>query len=111
MTSGRSEAPDQGDDCQMGRPAVTDGHSVDEQQRRPAGGLYVNQGELLERLNISAKAWGRVHHALIKQGFPPQDPLFNKWFWPEIEMFLYRRHGVSDTIVASNEPESEDWNE
>jgi hypothetical protein len=74
-------------------------------------GLYVNQDELLKRLSISEKAWGRARPALSRQGFPERDPIFNKWFWPAVKMFLYRRYGLSYKMDGFDETESEEWDE
>jgi hypothetical protein len=70
---------------------------------------FVNKAELCTALNLSAKALGRVMPAWERAGFPARDPVLNKWFWPEVRSFLFRRHGIVDTMSGVDHDEQEDW--
>lgn len=69
----------------------------DEVKERPASGLYVSDAELTRRLGVGEKTARMAIHALEHHnGFPPKDPLFGgKRYWPAVQAFLDRRHGLT----------------
>ena len=70
---------------------------------------YLSPIEIARRLNVS------VAKALVLMqtpGFPEPDPLMgNKRFWPAVEAWLFRRHGISANMAAfDQQPDGkEDW--
>lgn len=59
--------------------------------------LFVSDAELTRRLGIGEKTARTAIHTLEKHsGFPPKDPLFGgKRYWPAVQAFLDRRHGLT----------------
>jgi hypothetical protein len=75
--------------------------------------LYLTEGQVAARFEISAAEWKGIAAALEKTGLPMRDPVFgNRRYWPAIMEFLDRRAGMGkDEAAAATADEDADADE
>jgi hypothetical protein len=65
-------------------------------RRAAADPLFLTEGQIAEKFEISAAEWKAIAAVLERSGLPTPDPLFgNRRYWPAVRAFLDRRAGVS----------------
>ena len=70
-----------------------------------SNGLFITDGQLAERMGISADLLDTALPALSKAGFPQPDPLFaGRRYWPACEAFLDRRYGLNQAAGITAPP-------
>jgi len=72
--------------------------------------LYMSEADIAARvLGVDAKRWPDIAAMWEREGLPRIDPLTGKRFWPAVETFLLRRHGLTQTFVPSQVDGVENW--
>jgi len=75
-----------------------------------APSLYKDESEIARLvLGEDAKDWGALAAVWEREGLPMVDPMTGKRFWPAVEKFLYRRHGLVGDAVPSRTDGAETW--
>jgi hypothetical protein len=75
--------------------------------------LFLTEAEIARRLGKTPEAWLGVAKVLEREGLPRADPLFDgRRYWPAIEAFFHRRHGLHSMPGAGPQrPDGkENWN-
>lgn len=63
--------------------------------RRPSDTLFMTDGEIADRIGMSALEWQQTAKVLERAGLPSPDPLFhNRRYWPAVRAYLDRRAGL-----------------
>jgi hypothetical protein len=73
---------------------------------RRAQGLFPDEAEVARRLSQTPQEWAAKSKVLERLGLPRIDPLMGGRFWPAVEAFLLRRHGLS--TVEASQPDGEE---
>lgn len=77
------------------------------QQQSP---LYKDEREIARLvLGGDAKGWTELAAVWEREGLPKIDEMTGKRFWPAVEKFLYRRHGLIAEDVPSRADGVESW--
>lgn len=72
--------------------------------------LYKGEQEIARLvLGGDAKGWDALAAVWEREGLPKIDPMTGMRFWPAVEKFLYRRHGLVADIVPSKTDGAEQW--
>lgn len=72
--------------------------------------LYKDEREIARLvLGGDAKGWSALAAIWEREGLPKIDPMTGKRFWPAVEKFLYRRHGLVVDDVPSKVDGAEQW--
>jgi hypothetical protein len=72
--------------------------------------LYPSEADIAVRvLGEDAKRWPDIAAMWEREGLPRVDPLTGKRFWPAVEIFLLRRHGLTQTFIPSQADGVENW--
>lgn len=75
-----------------------------------SGSLYKDEREIARLvLGSDAKEWDALAAVWEREGLPRIDPMTGKRFWPAVEKFLYRRHGLVFDNVPSLIDGAEQW--
>lgn len=75
-----------------------------------APSLYKDEREIARLvLGDNATGWGALAAVWEREGLPRIDPMTGRRFWPAVEKFLYRRHGLLVEAVPSNTDGAETW--
>lgn len=75
-----------------------------------ATSLYLSEADIAARvLGADAKRWPDIAAMWEREGLPRIDPLTGKRFWPAVEGFLLRRHGLTQTFVPAQVDGVENW--
>jgi hypothetical protein len=78
--------------------------------RRTATTLYKTEGEIAELvLGVAAKKWDAIATLWEREGLPRIDPMTGMRFWPAVQSFLLRRHGIIDVAVSAQTDGAETW--
>jgi hypothetical protein len=78
--------------------------------RRSAPTLYKAESEIAERvLGAGANKWPAIATVLEREGLPRIDPMFGMRFWPAVQSFFLRRHGIIDAAVPAKTDGLETW--
>ncbi len=82
--------------------------------RRPANNdappLYMGEPDIAARvLGDDAERWPEIAAMWEREGLPRIDPLTGLRFWPAVEKFFLRRHGLSAAFVPSQADGLETW--
>jgi hypothetical protein len=78
--------------------------------RRSTPTLYKAEGEIAELvLGAGAAKWNSIAAVWEREGLPRIDPMTGMRFWPAVESFLLRRHGLITSIVPTQPDGSETW--
>jgi hypothetical protein len=79
--------------------------------KRAAGAsLYKPESEIAELvLGVAAKDWSGLAVVWEREGLPVIDPMTGMRFWPAVESFLMRRHGIIGAAVPTQPDGSETW--
>jgi hypothetical protein len=76
----------------------------------PALALYKSESEIAELvLGVGAKNWAAISVVWEREGLPRIDPMTGMRFWPAVESFLLRRHGIIDSTVPTQADGAETW--
>lgn len=76
--------------------------------RQPS--LYKDEREIARMvLGDGAAGWDALAAVWEREGLPKIDPMTGKRFWPAVEKFLYRRHGLIVEDVPSKVDGAEQW--
>jgi hypothetical protein len=77
---------------------------------RDLSSLYKSEDEIARLvLGDDLKQWKALAAVWEREGLPRIDPMTGRRFWPAVERFLYRRHGLSSEIVPSRVDGIEQW--
>ena len=60
-------------------------------------------------LGVGAKNWAAIAAVWEREGLPRIDPMTGMRFWPAVQSFLMRRHGIIDAAVPTQPDGSETW--
>lgn len=72
--------------------------------------LYKSEDEIARLvLGDDLKQWKALAAVLEREGLPRIDPMTGRRFWPAVERFFFRRHGLSAEIVPSRVDGVEQW--
>lgn len=72
--------------------------------------LYKDEHEIARLvLGEDAKGWHALAAVWEREGLPKIDPMTGKRFWPAVEKFLYRRHGLIVDDVPAKVDGAETW--
>lgn len=72
--------------------------------------LYKSEAEIAQLvLGGSVTDWAALAHVWEREGLPRIDPMTGLRFWPAVESFLLRRHGLSNSSVPTQADGSETW--
>ena len=63
-------------------------------------GLYPSEAEVARRLSQDPATWGAKAVVLERDGLPRIDPLLGGRFWPAVEAYFQRRHGLNSVSNA-----------
>ncbi len=75
-----------------------------------AAPLYMSEQDIAARvLGEDAGRWPDIAAMWEREGLPRIDPLTGRRFWPAVEKFLLRRHGLSAAFVPSQADGLETW--
>jgi hypothetical protein len=81
-------------------------------RRRTDGHLFLTEGEIAERLGLSALEWQAAVLTLEKSGLPTPDPAFGRRrYWPAIRAYLDRRAGLLQTPSPLTRDGEENWDD
>jgi hypothetical protein len=76
----------------------------------PPSGLFKPESEIAELvLGVGAKNWAAISVVWEREGLPRIDPMTGMRFWPAVESFLLRRHGMINSIVPTQADGAETW--
>jgi hypothetical protein len=76
----------------------------------PAPALYKSESEIAELvLGVGAKNWAAISVIWEREGLPRIDPMTGMRFWPAVQSFLLRRHGIIDSTVPTQADGAETW--
>jgi hypothetical protein len=79
-------------------------------RKRPGAGLYKSEAEIAQLvLGAGARNWGAIASIWEREGLPRIDPMTGMRFWPAVQSFLLRRHGIINTAVPTQPDGSETW--
>ena len=96
-----SEPATQQRDDMIARPRV---------KRAAGSSLYKPESEIGELvLGAGAKNWSAIAAVWEREGLPRIDPMTGMRFWPAVQSFLMRRHGIIDAAVPTQPDGSETW--
>jgi len=76
---------------------------------RVTTGLYLSDSQIRQKLGIAEKRWRLIKGQLERDGLPMPDALVGKRYWPAVEAWLSRRHGIDDTVPVSPVQAMENW--
>lgn len=77
---------------------------------RDTSALYKSEDEIARLvLGDNVKSWNALAAVWEREGLPQIDPMTGRRFWPAVERFLYRRHGLSAELVPSRVDGVEQW--
>lgn len=80
--------------------------------RGTGSALYMSEHDIAARvLGGDARRWPELAAMLEREGMPRKDPLTGMRFWPAVERFLLRRHGVTSARVPAKVDGMETWSE
>ncbi|MFI5411262.1 hypothetical protein [Kaistia sp. UC242_56] len=72
--------------------------------------LYKPEHEIaLLVLGGDARRWKDVSAVLEREGLPRVDAMTGMRFWPAVQAFLYRRHGLRQDHVPAKADGDETW--
>ena len=72
--------------------------------------LYKPESEIAALvLGVGAINWAAVAAVWEREGLPRIDPMTGMRFWPAVQSFLMRRHGIIDAAVPTQPDGSENW--
>jgi hypothetical protein len=72
--------------------------------------LYKPESEIAALvLGAGAKNWASIAAVWEREGLPRIDPMTGMRFWPAVQSFLMRRHGIIDAAVPTQPDGSETW--
>ena len=72
--------------------------------------LYLSETEIAARvLGQDANRWPEISAMWEREGLPRVDPLTGRRFWPAVEIFLLRRHGLDAKHVPAQTDGVETW--
>lgn len=72
--------------------------------------LYMSEPDIAVRvLGTDAKRWTDLAALWEREGLPRIDPITGKRFWPAVETFLMRRHGLTNTFIPAQADGLETW--
>jgi hypothetical protein len=72
--------------------------------------LYKPEAEIAELvLGVGARKWPAISIVLEREGLPRIDPMMGMRFWPAVQSFLFRRHGLIDAVVPTHTDGAETW--
>ena len=78
--------------------------------RRSTPTLYKAEREIAELvLGAGAAKWNSIAAVWEREGLPRIDPMTGMRFWPAVQSFLLRRHGLVDTSVPTQPDGCETW--
>ena len=78
--------------------------------KRDVPSLYKPESEIAALvLGVGAKNWAAVAAVWEREGLPRIDPMTGMRFWPSVQLFLMRRHGIIDAAVPTQPDGSETW--
>lgn len=63
-------------------------------------GDFPAEAEIARRLSQEPKEWAAKAIILERQGLPPIDPLMGGRYWPSVQAFFRRRHGLSNVQLS-----------
>ncbi|GGF75368.1 hypothetical protein GCM10007301_39080 [Azorhizobium oxalatiphilum] len=69
-------------------------------------GDFPSEDEIARRLSQDPKSWPAKALVLERQGLPRIDPLMGGRYWPAVDMWFQRRHGLS--ILLPFNPDGEE---
>ena len=72
--------------------------------------LYKSEDDIARLvLGSDTKQWDGLAAVWEREGLPVIDPMTGMRFWPAVEKFLYRRHGLSTAHIPSCVDGVETW--
>ena len=78
-------------------------------RRDAPSALYKPESEIAVLVGVGAKDWAALAAVWEREGLPRIDPMTGMRFWPAVQSFLMRRHGISDAAVPTQPDGSETW--
>lgn len=79
-------------------------------RRDAPSALYKLESEIAVLvLGVGAKNWSAVAAVWEREGLPRIDPMTGMRFWPAVQSFLMRRHGIIGAAVPTQPDGSETW--
>lgn len=80
------------------------------QASRATASLYKSEGEIgVLVLGEDAKRWPDIAAVWEREGLPRVDPMTGRRFWPAVQTFLLRRHGLTQSHVPAQADGVETW--
>ena len=81
--------------------------------RRAPDALFMTDGEIAERVGLSAAEWVALAGVLERSGLPRRDPSFKgRRYWPAVRAYLDRRAGLGhNASPPAAEDGEEHWND
>jgi hypothetical protein len=78
--------------------------------RQAPSALYKPESEIAALvLGVGAKNWAAVAAVWEREGLPRIDPMTGMRFWPAVQSFLMRRHGIIGAALPTQPDGSETW--
>jgi hypothetical protein len=75
-----------------------------------AAALYKPECEIAELvLGAGARNWSAISVVWEREGLPRIDPMTGMRFWPAVESFLLRRHGLLESAIPNQPDGTETW--
>jgi hypothetical protein len=72
--------------------------------------LYKPEAEIGELvLGAGARNWTAISAIWEREGLPRIDPMTGMRFWPAVQSFLLRRHGLIETSIPTQPDGTETW--
>jgi hypothetical protein len=74
--------------------------------RRADESLFLAEGDIAQRLGLSALEWQAVSAVAEKSGLPRKDTLFGgRRYWPAVRAWLDRRAGIAEDAAPVRDGE------
>jgi hypothetical protein len=72
--------------------------------------LYKPEAEIAELvLGAGARNWTAISIIWEREGLPRIDPMTGMRFWPAVQSFLLRRHGLVEALIPTQPDGIETW--
>ena len=74
--------------------------------------IYLTEGQIAQRVGMTALEWQAVARTLERSGLPLRDPLFgDRRHWPAVRAWLDRRAGIVPNAPVIAQDGEENWDE